>query len=431
MTYKEAVSYLLGVPKFTSKNPLEHTRELLRRLNDPQEKFRVLHVAGTNGKGSVCSYLERILLEGNKQVGMFTSPHLVRINERFRINGRECANDRFLCGFHKVMDVVREMEKENLNHPTFFELLFAMAMVIFQDEGMEYVILETGLGGRLDATNCVKSPLVTVITSIGLDHTAYLGDTILKIAAEKAGIIKPGVPVVCDGAREDALAVIEERAKKLGSPIYPLHPGLVAISKYGGKCLAFSFDSGYYKYTDIRLSTPGIYQAGNAALALLTYEVLKDKLLISRKAALKGIEGARWPGRMEELRPGVILDGAHNEDGVEAFLKTVAFMGTGQDRLLFAAAGDKDYENMIAKLSKSGLFCEVIVTEFAGGRAALAEGLYRLFKKYGTALVRREPDVRKAYHMALSDREQGGTLFIAGSLYLAGQIKELVKEEER
>lgn len=430
MTYNEAADYILEVPRFTSKNKPEHTKDLLRRLGNPERAFRVIHVAGTNGKGSVCSYLESALRTGHKRTGLFTSPHLVRLNERFRIGGMECTDEQFLRGFKRVMEAVREMEKENQNHPTFFELLFAMAMVIFQNEGMDYVILETGLGGRLDATNSIGKPLMTIITSIGLDHTEYLGSTITEIAAEKAGIIKPGVPVVYDASRKEAADVISGTAKRLKAPAYPLKPDSFRISKVTGKYLAFSLDSVYDKYTDVSLTSPGRYQAGNGALALLALDLLKRELNICREDIVKGIETAVWPGRMEEILPGVILDGAHNEDGIEAFAETAAVMGTGHNRLLFAAAGDKNYHKMIKRLAGDHLFKEIIVTEFPGGRAVSANRLYHLFQEQQTAAVLMERDVRKAFYMACDRREPEDTLFIAGSLYLAGCIKRMVKEEK-
>ena len=196
MTYREAEEYILSIPKFTKKNKPEHTKLFLEYLGNPQEKLKVIHVAGTNGKGSVCVYLDAMLRSEEKTVGLFTSPHLVKLNERIVINGKEISDQKFMEVFEKVMEQVGVMEKEGLPHPTFFEFLFGMAMTAFVMEQVEYAVLETGLGGRLDATNSVEHPVCTVITSIGMDHMAILGDTLEKIAAEKAGILKPGVPLL-------------------------------------------------------------------------------------------------------------------------------------------------------------------------------------------------------------------------------------------
>lgn len=191
--FQKAVEYLLSIPKFTKKNSLEHTKELLHILGNPQENMKILHVAGSNGKGSVCMFLDHILRAGGKETGLFTSPHLEDIRERFVINGEMCTKEEFLGAYGEVSEAVEIIKKKNFPHPTFFEFIFAMGMVLFSRAGVEYAVLETGLGGRLDATNSIEHPLITVITSISLEHTEILGDTIEQIAGEKAGILKPGV----------------------------------------------------------------------------------------------------------------------------------------------------------------------------------------------------------------------------------------------
>ena len=205
MTYKEAEAYINSVPKFTSKNKPENTMELIRRLGHPERSMKVIHVAGTNGKGSVCAFLSSMLTEGGKRTGLFTSPHLVKINERFQINNEPVSDEIFLNAYERVMKLVEEMQKDGFYHPAYFELLFAIGMVIFEEAQVEYLILETGLGGRLDATNIVEKPVVTVITSISLDHTEILGDTIEEIAGEKAGIIKQNIPIVYDGRQKSRM----------------------------------------------------------------------------------------------------------------------------------------------------------------------------------------------------------------------------------
>ena len=195
MTYKEIVTYIEEIPRFTRKHSLAHTREMLLFLGNPQNGKKIIHVAGTNGKGSVCAYLDAMLRAEGKSTGLFTSPHLVKMNERIVLNGKQISDEDFCEVFEETMQAVRRMQDAGLEHPTFFEFLFAMAMKAYDRAGMEYIVLETGLGGRLDATSSVE-PVACVITSIGLDHMEYLGDTVEQIAGEKAGIIKPGVPVV-------------------------------------------------------------------------------------------------------------------------------------------------------------------------------------------------------------------------------------------
>ena len=214
MTYEEAAAYIEGIPRFTKKHDLSYVADFLARLGNPGADSQVIHVAGTNGKGSVCAYMRAVLLAMGKRTGFFTSPHLIRLNERIVIGDDEIGDEEFLAVFRQVKETVDGMAEEGLSHPSYFEFLFGMAMLAFGRAGAEYIILETGLGGRLDATSAVPHPAVTVITSISLDHTAYLGNTVEEIAAEKAGIIREGVPVVFDGTDPRAAKVIEEQAAR-------------------------------------------------------------------------------------------------------------------------------------------------------------------------------------------------------------------------
>ena len=218
VTYQEAETYISELPKFTKKNTLEHTQKFLSFLGNPQNGKKVIHVAGTNGKGSVCVYLDAMLRAQRKHTGLFTSPHLIRMNERIRMDGEPVSDETFTRLFLRTQQSVRRMEAEGLPHPSFFEFLFGMAMAGFEEAGVEYVILETGLGGRLDATNSISGPLTCILTSIGLDHTEILGNTLEEIAAEKAGILKPHVPVIFADTQQESSRVIEERAGELGCP---------------------------------------------------------------------------------------------------------------------------------------------------------------------------------------------------------------------
>ena len=276
MNYEEAVAYIEETPKFTTKNKLEHTKECLRRLGNPQDSFRVIHVAGTNGKGSTCAFLTSILREAGYSCGLFTSPHLVVINERFQINEQNIDDASFLRAFEKVKALSEELVAEGNYHPTYFEMLFLMGMVIFQEAGVDYVILETGLGGRMDATTSVENPLACVITSISFDHMQYLGNTIEAIAGEKAGIIVPGVPVIYDGNDERAAGVIRTRAEELGSPYYQVTRGETEIIRTTVSGIDFSFRNGYYDDTVFSIPFIAEYQVMNSALALQTIQALKE-----------------------------------------------------------------------------------------------------------------------------------------------------------
>ena len=427
MTYQEAVAYIDETPKFTKKNTLDHTRAFLKRLGDPQEKMKILHVAGTNGKGSVCSFLASMLKAGGKRTGLFTSPHLVKINERFVVDEQDVSDEEFLEAFHTVMDCVEEMKEEGYPHPTYFELLFLIGMKLFERAGVEYLVLETGLGGRLDATNSVAHPLVSVITSISLDHTEYLGDTVAAIAGEKAGIIKEGVPVVYDASCPESAEAIRRRAEELRAPAYPITPKMYKISKTTKKHIDFSIDSGYYD--DIRLSISSVaeYQVKNAAEAVTAIRVIDREGAFTDEVIRKGVEEMRWQGRMETVLPGVIIDGAHNEAGVEEFVKTARRLEADYPvTLLFAAVGDKDYRHMIETICRELRLERVIVTEVGGYRSVDVKVPEELFRQFGAKKVTAIPDVEEAFDEAL--REQGdGILFCVGSLYLVGNIKSILE----
>lgn len=427
MTYEEATTYIEETPKFTKKNTLENTKAILRHLGNPQEKMKILHVAGTNGKGSVCSFLASMLYEGGKHTGLFISPHLVDVNERFMIDEEQVNNDQFLEAFRIVMDCVEQTEKEGCAHPTYFELLFLIGMVLFEKAEVEYLVLETGLGGRLDATNSIARPLITVITSISLDHTEYLGSTVEAIAAEKAGIIKEGVPVVYDAENPEAGAVIQRRAEELHSPAFGISRKMLKISSMTNKNIDFSINSGYYDYIELSISSVAEYQVKNAALAVTALKVMDLESRFTDEVIKQGIAHMRWQGRMETVLPRVIIDGAHNEAGVEEFVRTARRLEEDYPvTLLFAAVGDKDYRHMIEKICQELPVEQVIVTEVGGYRSVDARETAALFERFGNAKVLACPDVEEAFLTAL--REKGdGILFCVGSLYLVGSIKRILR----
>ena len=426
---------MLQVPKFTSKNRPENLRLLLAHLGNPQEQFAVIHVAGTNGKGSVCAFLDGILRAQGKHTGLFTSPHLIEMTERFRVKGADVSKARFTACFVRVREAVEELLRAEpaFCHPTFFEWLFAMAAVLFAEEKVDYGILETGLGGRLDATNVVEHPRVTVTTSISLDHTEILGDTIAKIAREKAGIIKDGVPVICDGRCQEALSVIKETAVAHHAPVYSLTEGMYEIFMNSDKNIDFSLDTGYYLYNDITVSSPAGYQAVNASLAVMAAEVLyrTEGRKMNRAAMLEGIRDTRWPGRMEEILPDVFIDGGHNEAGIAAFTNTAEkFQKDRAITLLFSAVKEKNYTHMIQTICEKIQFRTAVVTSVGGARAVSAQELAAVFGRYTGREVLYCEDVEEAFRLA-REKQGDGMLFCAGSLYLAGEIRRLALQDGR
>lgn len=426
--YQEAADYIEELPKFTKKNPLEHTKDFVRRLGGPAGDRKVIHVAGTNGKGSVCAYIQAILLAEGKTCGFFTSPHLIKVNERIRINNVQITDEEFLKVFEEVYAAAKVMEEEGFSHPSYFEFLYGMGMCAFDKSDAEYIILETGLGGRLDATNSFAAPVLTVITSISLDHTAILGGTIEKIAAEKAGIIKQNVPVIFDGSDEQASAVIRKTAEKRQAPCREISKNAYEIQEVTRKSIAFSKGSAYDKDVTWTIPLCGIYQVMNAGIAIAAAEYLlrgENVHLASWKEALASIQ---WEGRMEEAAPHLTVDGAHNPGAVEAFADSLAVLypeGMTAPVIIFSAAADKDYERMISCLCRRIAAKVYIVTEIEDERRVPAEMLEQTFKKYTEHQVVCKKEIKSALEFAWQCRGDA-EIYCLGSLYLAGAVKKLL-----
>ncbi len=423
MNYTEAVDYIETIPKFTVKHPPEHTRELLSRLGNPQEGIKIIHVAGTNGKGSVCAYLNAMLLAGGKKTGLFTSPHLVRINERFQINGEDVSDEQFLDAFLKVEKAAKEYEAEGEGHPSYFETLFLMGMLIFKEAGVEYLVMETGLGGRLDATNVVEKPLACIITSISRDHTEYLGDTLEAIAGEKAGIIKAGVPVIYDASQPGPASVIATKAKEMGSPAWPMEPSFYEMKTQSREGITFTFAYPGGEKAELAIPYVAKYQMMNASLAFYTMHILQDVHDIPKNVLAEGLSKIKWPCRMEMAAPGVIIDGAHNEDGIAQFVSTAGYFAKENEiTILFTAVADKHYHEMIGEICEGIHPSHVVATQIDGSRVVPAEVLAEDFRKAGCTDVCAEPEIGAAYEKALG-KKGSGMLFCVGSLYLAGELK--------
>ena len=423
MNYTEAVDYIETIPKFTVKHPPEHTRELLSRLGNPQEGIKIIHVAGTNGKGSVCAYLNAMLLAGGKKTGLFTSPHLVRINERFQINGEDVSDEQFLNAFLKVEKAAKEYEAEGEGHPSYFETLFLMGMLIFKEAGVEYLVMETGLGGRLDATNVVEKPLACIITSISRDHTEYLGDTLEAIAGEKAGIIKAGVPVIYDASQPGPASVIAAKAKEMGSPAWPMEPSFYEMKTQSREGITFTFAYPGGEKAELAIPYVAKYQMMNASLAFYTMHILQDVHDIPKNVLAEGLSKIKWPCRMEMAAPGVIIDSAHNEDGIAQFVSTAGYFAKENEiTILFTAVADKHYHEMIGEICEGIHPSHVVATQIDGSRVVPAEVLAEDFRKAGCTDVCAEPEIGAAYEKAL-EKKGSGMLFCVGSLYLAGELK--------
>ena len=436
ITVSECESLINKIPGFTDKHTIEDTRDFLKFLGSPDRRMKIIHVAGTNGKGSVCSYISSVLSGAGYSVGLFTSPHLVSINERFAVEGKPITDGIFVEIFIKTLKSILEYKKGDF-FPTYFELLFFMAMILYDTYPVDYLILETGLGGRLDATNSVEKPVLSVITEIGLDHMEYLGETIEDIAGEKAGIIKEGVPVVFFDKRKESSDVIKKKALELDTRAIEVSTKDIEnvelrVDEAGNKYIAFSYNSLYDKYADLRLSTKARYQAENASIAIAALEVLRDYgAQLSHEDIMEGLYSAKWDCRMEEMRPGVYVDGAHNLDGIEAFLDSVGGIPCkGRKLLLFGIVSDKQYGDIIHKVLESRLFDAIFVSSLKTDRSVSVSELKGCFESSREELgiiglpIRYYSNVRDAATDVITMRKSGDCVFTAGSLYLAGQIKE-------
>ena len=440
----ECEDFLNQVPSFTDKHTIEDTRAYLDFLGNPDENMKIIHVAGTNGKGSVCSYISSILMKTGYSVGMFTSPHLVKITERFQVDGKPISDGVFVEVFIEMLRRTVEYNSDKGNtdsfyFPTYFEYLFFMAMLLYDVYPVDYLVLETGLGGRLDATNAVKKPLVSVITEIGYDHMQYLGETIEEIAFEKAGIIKSGVPVVFFDKRDESTAVIKKRALELDSRAVVVESRNIQDirrieDEAGNKYVAFSLNSLYDKYVDIRLSTEALYQTENAALAVETAGILRGLgTEISELDIREGLLSAKWEGRMEEVRPGIYVDGAHNIDGITAFLESIKDMNcSGRKLMLFGIVSDKQYKEIVRSILAAREFEQIYVAVLETSRSLSVSDLKGAFEDAKDELgiigvpVKYYSNVRDAITDIITNRKSGDMVFVAGSLYLAGQIKGML-----
>ncbi len=434
-SYSQAQAYIDGIPMFAGKRKASDTEELLRRLSHPEESFRVVHVAGTNGKGSVCAFLESIFREAGWRTGLFISPHLVRVNERFQVNRDPISDEAFADAFCHVKDAVDSMEKDGYPHPSYFEFLFVMGMWYFRSRNVELAVCETGLGGRLDATNTIRHPSLSVITSIGYDHMQYLGDTLEEIAAEKAGILKAGVPVVYDANCPKAEAVIQRRADALRCPQTSWKKEMSTRTAIGRDSVSFTLEYPGWEKEQVIVPIGAEYQVDNASLAVLSAEAwmrerqdLDAKHPLSRRIILDGIAKTGWEARMEEVLKDVFVDGAHNENAVIRLHESL--LRIAKERrisLLYSSVADKNWEKMIPLLCDGIHFQKIVTTSVSGSRQVDAGTLAQAFSGYTEGTVYAEPDPRRAFQKALS--MQGDSVLVCcGSLYLAGEIKSCVEE---
>ncbi len=445
--YAAAEQFLEEVPKFAKKNPLEDTRKFYMYIQNcsggkycEERLGKIIHVAGTNGKGSVCAYLQSICKESGYRTGMFTSPHLMTTRERFCVDGNILSEEEFLNAFYWLSDQITTYHAIAPEYnPTYFERLFFMGIYVFAKAQVDVLLLETGLGGRLDTTNIIKNPILTIITEIGLDHMEYLGDTIDKIAAEKAGILKAGVPVIFSDRKKAASAVLCEKAQKLSCKCHAVSEKDYKINEIQKKFIDFSVVSRYYDYGRLIVDTTAVYQVENAAIAIRATEVLKRDCgfeTITIKSIKNGIRKMHWACRMEEVLSGVYIDGAHNEDGIAAFVQSLKVTPIFTDTkhqfdkrcvLIFSVVRDKQYNKMIEMLCELPMVTDFVITHIPGERGAKLAELRSIFDRYAgknTQGIYTYEKIEDAVAFGLSVGKDGGRVYIVGSLYLAGIVEK-------
>ena len=416
MTYEEALEYIHGVSWTFCKPGLERISELCEKLGHPERKLRFVHVAGTNGKGSFCSMLESVLRAAGYKTGLYTSPYIKEFNERMRVMGENIENERLA----DITERVRPIADSMKDKPTEFELITAIAFQYFYESGCEVVVLEAGMGGRLDSTNIIRDPLLSVITGIALDHTDYLGDTVEKIAMEKAGIIKDSAPILYGGENDEAREVIRSVAAERGCEFFDVNYDNVLnlSSTLDGS----SFD--YKAHKDVKINLLGLYQPKNASLVLEAIDILRTRgLLVSEEAVKQGLESARWIARFEILSsdPLIIFDGAHNPQGITSAVASIKhYFNENKVYVLTGVLRDKDYEFIAGELAKVADVAFTLTPQ--SPRALPAEEYANVLIKNGVHATP-HPSIEAALESAKAKaKADGKPLICLGSLYTYSDI---------
>jgi dihydrofolate synthase/folylpolyglutamate synthase len=428
-TYQEACAYLESLQFFRIKLGLATMHQLLQELGQPQQRLRCIHIAGTNGKGSVGITLATLLAQAGYRAGFYSSPHLCEVRERFVINGTPISEE----AFRRQMNFLHALFVHAGVHPTYFECTTLLALSWFAQEDVDVAILETGLGGRLDATNVV-TPMVAVITDISRDHEQYLGTDITAIAAEKAGIIKPGVPVIFSGRTAAGTEVIASFCRRLGSRLFLLGRDFFAQGEDG--CLSYTGITGTHR-PNLSLALAGAHQVVNTSLALATLELLATSFPIKTEDVRAGLAKVHWPGRMEYLtlpyqntHRRFLLEGAHNEAGVQALCTNLAVRETGgRIILVWGNMADKQMEQARRKLFT--LAAHIILTQAELERSATPQSLWESMNMEERQKSRCIASVHEALLAAMALATADELICVAGSLHLVGRARHyLIQKQE-
>ncbi|ANE47160.1 folylpolyglutamate synthase [Paenibacillus swuensis] len=434
-TYREAVEWINGLIPFGIKPGLQRMEVFMEKLGHPERRLKFIHVAGTNGKGSTCAYLERVLRQAGYDTGMFTSPYMEKFTNRLKFNGEDIPEDVLLTLTNRLKPIALEIEESELGSPTMFEVTTALAIAYYGTVSFpDWVVWEAGLGGRLDCTNIVN-PVVSVITNVGHDHMDVLGDTLAEIASEKAGIIKPGVPVVTGADQPEVLQVILEKARERRSSAYVLGDQFSFVSKAVKENEQhFDFQGPFRPLKDIAIAMNGRHQMVNATVALMTLEVLRQysAVLLEDEDVLAGFGATGWPGRLEMVasEPRILLDGAHNPEGAATLAEALTTVYSY--RKLNLMVGMLSTKNHLGYLKHILPIADnLILTEpdfrkkmDAAELLRLAETLQRDMNREIPIVV--EPDWRKALDLLKDMTEQEDLAVVSGTLYLISDVRSWI-----
>lgn len=426
LLYEEAMIYLQNLTKFGMNFGLGRITELLRRLGDPHRLIKVIHVGGTNGKGSTAAMLAGVLQSAGYRVGTFTSPHLHCYTERYRINGMEIEPNRVANLITRLRPHLEAMVREGFEHPTEFEVSTALAFCYFYEEAVDYLVLEVGLGGAIDSTNVVH-PLLSIITNVAMDHMDYLGNTVSDIARVKAGIIKKGVPVITASENSDVLAIIRETCREKNCRL--VRVGQDVTWTYGEHSLKgqyFSYRGLKVSYAKLWLPLIGRHQVVNAATALAALEVLDDLgIYIAKNALQEGLSKTVWPARLELIgdKPPVLIDGAHNYDGAGSLrLALDEYFPDREIIMVLGMLGDKERARVVAKLAPRARY--VIITKPNSPRAGdwmqMADEARRYVSEVDTV-----ESIADAVLTGIKRAQKNDLVLVTGSLYMVAEAREI------
>ncbi|WP_409270820.1 bifunctional folylpolyglutamate synthase/dihydrofolate synthase [Neobacillus sp. SCS-31] len=428
-TYDEALAWIHARLRLGIKPGLKRMEWMMERLGNPERKIKTIHIGGTNGKGSTVTFLRSILEAAGYSVGTFTSPYIESFNERISVNGTQVKDDDILKLANRIKPLADELDHSELGGPTEFEVITAMSFIYFAEiSPVDFAVYEVGLGGRFDSTN-ILTPLVSVITNVGLDHIAILGDTYEEIAFEKAGIIKEGIPVITGTQHSEALAVIAEQAAGKHSPIYKLEEEIrISAHEKTSKGEKFTVSTPFGELANLEVSMIGVHQTANASLAVAASQYLIESGWVSagESEIRKGLEEAFWPGRLEFVseNPTVILDGAHNTEGIESLAAELSTRFSGKKvHIVFAALKDKPLDSMIHRLEE--VSDKMTFVSFDFPRAASASELLEISQSPES---RKEDDWKTFLTGEINGMQEGWILVITGSLYFISEARHHILE---